>query len=80
MQSLIISLLILIPCAYFFLRYLEGDFSIKSIEEISKKVYDVSLTSMYGGKDIPKGQETIIVNKITYESGRIKYKTITFKS
>lgn len=54
----------------FLLKYLNGDFSILRIEEISNKRYEVTA---YNGA---RSHVIIIVQKIYYRSGKIKYKTI----
>ena len=59
-------------------KALHGDFSILSIEEVRSNTYTVSYKTPYG-VEAGGDRETKIVQKIIYKSGRIKYKTITYK-
>jgi len=60
------------------LRYLDGDFSIDKVEIIKNETYTVSGRDSHG-QYIGKGEETRIVEKITYESNRVKYKATKFR-
>jgi hypothetical protein len=65
--------------AYFLLRYLEGDLTIQSIEEVQRNSYNVStVNSITGDNEIPRGKMTRVVYKITYQSKRIKFKTESY--
>jgi len=47
-------------------------------EEVDRNTYDVTLKNNITGNEIPSGKETKIVQKITYDNGKVKYKTITY--
>ena len=59
---------------YLLNRTIEGDFTILTTEEIKNQTY---LNHNENGKFT--GRETFIVYKITYVSGKIKFKTKSFK-
>lgn len=59
-------------------KYLNGDFTIKSNEIIKENTYDVTLSNMIHG-EYGNGKLTRVVHKITYESGKVKYKTKEYK-
>ncbi len=61
-----------------FIKYLRGDFDIQTIEEVERNTYMVNDYDWYGNK-YNGGRATRIVNKITYQSGKIKYKTHEYR-
>jgi len=77
MIELIIGFIVLCFLGYIGFQYLEGAYSINSVEEVSKHTY--TLYKHVLGQSFEQGKETNIVQKITYENGRVKYKTITYK-
>jgi DNA-dependent RNA polymerase auxiliary subunit epsilon len=76
---IITTVISLIALGVLMAKYLDGDFDIESREIIKSETYNVSYRYQYSREFIPFGQETQEVHKITYRSGRIKYKTYSFK-
>lgn len=70
---LIPLLVFLLVVGNYMFNYLSGEYSIKSIEEVDKKIYL--------GRPKINGVETItyIVYKVTYESGRIEFTTKEYR-
>jgi len=76
--NFLILLIFLSIVCYFIARFIQGDLSIESSELISENTYDVTKINIIGF-EIPNGQLTKVVYKITYKSKRIKYVTKEYK-
>ena len=66
----ILGILFICYLGYIGINYLEGKYSILSVEEVDSNTY----LNPYSD-----GRATRIVQKITYQNGRVKYKTIEIK-
>ena len=75
--AIVLSIVLPISC-FFLLRYLEGYYSILSVEEISTKEYNTAKPDIFIGKYVPTGTVRRIVYKYTYENKRIKFVTKEF--
>ena len=67
MLCMMISLILVI-------KYIHGDYSIKSIEEINKDELPI-----INDKDVVIGKKIICIYKYTYKNDVVKYKTKIFK-
>lgn len=76
LYSIIITILIFgFTGAILIVKYVNGDFTIKSNEIIKQDTYENRYRNNLTGYMCNDGKLTRVVHKITYESGRVKYET-----
>ena len=76
--AIVLSIVLPISC-FFLIRFIQGYYSIESIEEITSQDYDVTKGNPILGYVIPAGKIRRITYKYVYESKRIKFVTKEFK-
>ena len=74
----ILGILFVCYLGYVGINYLEGKYTISSVKVVDSNTYIVTGRN-WDGNEYNDGRATRIVQKITYQNGRVKYKTIEIK-
>ena len=81
MTEIIITVSIIIIAVFIIhnlVRFFAGDFTVSEIEDFSSSTYNVTKVNPMTGYEFPSGKRTVLIQKIKYKSGRIKFKTLKF--